>query len=174
MPMMTSVILVLVLLAGLLLWQGGRLAGATGLPAGQIVSADTGAWARVARPLVSRQLRLTGTPDYLVRSGDDFIPVEVKSAPAPAAGAHPGHVFQLAAYCALVAEAYGRRPRYGLLKYADQVLRIDYTPALERELHALLAALRADLAAADVARSHAVPARCAACGQRAACDQRLN
>jgi CRISPR-associated exonuclease Cas4 len=157
----------------LLLIFSRRLRGATGLPAGEVVYSDTGAWGRVERPLFSARLQLTGKPDYLVRDGGEILPVEVKSRPAPAEGAHLGHVYQLAAYCALVAEAYGRRPRYGLIKYADKLLRIEFTPALEHELLALLAAMRADAEADSVDRSHSVPARCSTCGLREACDERL-
>jgi CRISPR-associated exonuclease Cas4 len=101
------------------------------------------------------------------------VPVEVKSTRAPAGGPHASHTFQLAAYCALVAEAYGRRPGYGLIKYADQTLAVPYTPALEAELEALLDAIRADREAEDVPRSHDQPARCRACGFRAVCSDSL-
>ncbi|MBP7691470.1 MAG: CRISPR-associated protein Cas4 [Anaerolineales bacterium] len=170
---MTAGILALLVLAVLFLLLSGRLRQTAGLPAGEVVSTDTGAWGRVDRPLVSERLQLTGKPDYLVRAGAELIPVEVKSGRAPAAGAYPGHVYQLAAYCALVTETYGRRPRYGLIKYADQTRRIEYSPALERDLLAVLAAMRAAGDAEDVARSHASAGRCAACGLRAECDQRL-
>lgn len=170
---MPAGILLLLVVAALLFLLGGRLRGASGLPAGQVVYADTGAWGRPERPLFSARLQLTGKPDYLVRTEAEIVPVEVKSGRAPAAGAHPGHVLQLAAYCALVAEAYGQRPSHGLIKYADKLWRVPYTPALEQELLRVLADMRAAAEAEDVERSHAVPARCAACGLREACDERL-
>jgi CRISPR-associated exonuclease Cas4 len=101
------------------------------------------------------------------------VPVEVKSMPAPAGGPHAAHTFQLAAYCALVAEAYDRRPSYGLIKYADQTLAVPFTRDLEAELLALLEAIRADREAADVPRSHEQAARCRACGFRAVCTESL-
>jgi CRISPR-associated exonuclease Cas4 len=82
-------------------------------------------------------------------------------------------VYQLAAYCALTAEAYGRRPAYGLIKYADKILRVGFTPALEAELLELLDQMRADAEAGDVARSHSSPARCRACGFREVCEESL-
>src|SRR5713226_2070383 len=150
----------LVLLAlALLVWLLSRLArGRTGLPPGVVVYSDTGGWSRVERPLFSAALQLTGKPDYLVRHGAALIPVEVKSGQAPPGGPHPGHTYQLAAYCALVAEAYGRRPAYGLIQYADQTLAVNYTREMETELHALLAEMRGDAEAGDVARSHDSPA----------------
>jgi CRISPR-associated exonuclease Cas4 len=156
-------------------WRLARRARrATGLPAGRVVYSDTGGWARPERALFSKALLLTGKPDYLVEERGAHVPVEVKSGRSPADGPHAGHVYQLAAYCALVTETYGRRPGYGLIRYADQTLRVDYTPALEAELRRLLDAMRADDGASDVARSHASPARCRACGFRDQCEQALN
>jgi CRISPR-associated exonuclease Cas4 len=165
---------IILLLLALAIWLlAGRAQRASGLPRGVVVYTDTGGWDRNEQPLYSAHLGLNGKPDYLVRQGGTVVPVEVKSMAAPPAGPHAGHVFQLAAYCALVAETTGRRPPFGLLRYADQTLRVDYTPALERELHALLREMRAARTAADVGRSHAVPARCRACGFAAVCGQAL-
>jgi CRISPR-associated exonuclease Cas4 len=162
------------LILALLLWLIARRARrASGLPAGVVVYSDTGGWSRPEKSLFSARLQLTGKPDYLVRQREGMIPVEVKSMAAPPGGPHAAHVFQLAAYCALVAEAFAHRPPYGLIKYADQTLAVDYTPALEAELLALLDAVRADRAAPDVPRSHDSPARCRACGFREVCDESL-
>jgi CRISPR/Cas system-associated exonuclease Cas4 (RecB family) len=60
-----------------------------------------------------------------------------------------------------------------LIRYADHVLEVPYTPALEAELHTLLAGMRQDREADSVGRSHAVVARCRACGLRPVCDERL-
>jgi CRISPR-associated exonuclease Cas4 len=165
---------IILLILAILLWFIARRARrATGLPAGVVVYTDSGGWARVEKPLFSANLQLTGKPDYLVRQGSAVIPVEVKSGPAPADGPRLGHVYQLAAYCALVEDAYGHRPDYGLIQYADQTLSVDYTPALEAELLELLDDMRAEAEADDSARSHDSPARCSACGFRDVCDEAL-
>lgn len=164
------------LLLGLafLLWLlAGRARRATGLPTGEVVYTDTRAWTPVAKPFYSAHLGLTGKPDYVVRVGDEVIPVEIKSGRTPPGGPHEAHIYQLAAYCVLVAEAYGRRPRYGLLQYADQTHTVLFTAQLEQRLLHLLTDLRADREADDVARSHRSPARCRGCGLRAVCDDRL-
>ena len=150
-----------------------RTRQATGLPAGRVVYTDTRGWGRVEKPLFSPRWQLTGKPDYLVQTGDGMVPVEVKSGRAPAEGAYPAHRYQLAAYCLLVAETYRSRPAYGLIQYADKTVAVDYTPDLEKELLETIGALRADFEADDVARSHASPARCRACGFRDVCDERL-
>jgi CRISPR-associated exonuclease Cas4 len=163
----------LILLALIFWFLSRRTREATGLPAGAVTYADTGGWGRAEKPLFSQRWQLTGKPDYLVRQAAGYVPVEVKSGRAPAGGPHASHIYQLAAYCALVTEAYGQRPAFGLVKYADQTLRVDYTPELEAELNDLLDAIRAAGAADDVARSHASPARCRACGFREQCRESL-
>jgi CRISPR-associated exonuclease Cas4 len=164
----------ILLILALLLWIfAQRTRQASGLPAGQVVYSDTGGWMRPEKPLFSAALQLTGTPDYLVRHGAAYIPVEVKSGRAPAEGPYASHVYQLAAYCALVAETYHRRPAYGLIKYADRTVAVDFTPTLEAELSDLLDEIRADSEADDVSRSHTSAARCRACGFREACEESL-
>jgi len=166
--------LALLLLALLLLYLARRTRAASGLPAGRVIYSDTGGWQRTEQPLYSARLQLTGKPDYLVaqRAGG-VLPVEVKSAAAPPGGPHAGHIYQLAAYCALVTEAYGRRPAKGLIKYADRTFEVPFTRELEAELHRLLGAMRADRAAADVPRSHDSPARCQGCGLQSVCGESL-
>jgi CRISPR-associated exonuclease Cas4 len=164
----------ILLALAVLVWLLARLARRhTGLPTGEVIYSDTGGWSRVERPLFSTALQLSGKPDYLVRQRGAIIPVEVKSGQTPPGGPHPGHRYQLAAYCALVTEAYGRRPEYGLIQYADRTLTVPYTRQLENELRALLDDMRADARTGDVARSHDSPARCRACGFFEVCDEAL-
>nr|HID14029.1 CRISPR-associated protein Cas4 [Anaerolineae bacterium] len=163
---------ILLALGLLLLWLAQRGRARSGLPQGRVVYTDTGGWGRLERPLFSRELLLTGKPDYLVADGADVIPVEVKSSRAPAQP-YPSHTLQLAAYCLLVEECYGRRPPYGIVKYADRAFEMDYTPELEEELLATLDSMRAALAAGDAPRSHNEPRRCRACGYRQYCEQCL-
>ncbi len=161
------------LLLGLALFLLGRRGRErSGMPEGEVVYSDT--WRRVERPLISRRLGLTGKPDYLVEEGDELAPVEVKSAAAPAGGPYEAHIYQLAAYCLLVAEHSSRRPRRGYLRYADRGYVVEFTRDLERRTLAVLAALRADLSAEEVHRSHNSPARCRGCGFREVCDEALS
>jgi len=142
----------------------------SGLPQGRLVYADTGRWSAVAKPYFSQRYRLTGKPDYLVDSDDGLVPVEVKHTAAPAGvQAYTSHIMQLAAYCLLVEEAHGEAPRYGLIRYDNATVQIDYTQALRSRLLKLLDELRASRGMDDVGRSHRDPARCRACGVRHAC-----
>ncbi len=60
------------------------------------------------------------------------------------------------------------------MRYADRGYVVDFTRDLERRTLAVLAALRADLAAEEVHRSHNSPARCRGCGFREVCDEALS
>jgi CRISPR-associated exonuclease Cas4 len=82
-------------------------------------------------------------------------------------------VLQLAAYCLLIEETYRQKPKYGIVKYADRMFAVDYTDALRDELLDVIAAIRADLARGAAERSHNEAARCAHCGYRHACAERL-
>ncbi|MFZ2360961.1 MAG: PD-(D/E)XK nuclease family protein [Anaerolineae bacterium] len=142
----------------------------SGLPQGRLVYADTGRWSAVAQPYFSQRHRLTGKPDYLVDSDEGLVPVEVKHTAAPAGGqAYASHVMQLAAYCLLVEEAHGEAPPYGLIRYTNATIQIDYTQTLRSRLLELLEELRASRGRDDVRRSHRDPARCRACGVQHAC-----
>ena len=173
MPAVFVWIAVLLLLLGLLaaLWARRRWASA-GLPRGRLVYSDTGAWQRPEAPLYSRRYRMTGRPDYLVRTGKTLVPVEVKSVVAPAEP-YDGHVLQLAAYCLLVEEEFGVRPPHGLLRYADATLEIPYDAALRRRLIQTLDAMRDARSAGSADRDHDSPQKCLRCGQRENCEQRL-
>ena len=169
---MTALFFVLLALGLLLLWLAQRGRTRSGLPQGRVIYSDTGGWGRLEQPLFSSEFLLTGKPDYLVMDGDDVIPVEVKSSPAPAQP-YPSHILQVAAYCLLVEACYRRRPPRGIIKYADRTFEVDYTGELEDELLATLDCMRADLADGNAPRSHDAAGRCRACGYRSRCDERL-
>ena len=80
-----------------------------GIPAGRVIYTDASQWGKVEKPLYDPVLRITGKPDYLVKVGDQVIPVEVKSRRAPRAP-HDSHIYQLATYCLLVKHEFGTRP----------------------------------------------------------------
>lgn len=162
----------LALLGAGLLFYTRRQQQATGLPTGEIIYADTGAWERCDRPLFSLRYRLAGKPDYLVRKHGQIEPVEVKPG-RQAAQPYEGDVLQLAVYCLLIEEEYGQRPRYGYLKYQQEVFRIAYTSGLRQQVISKLESMRRDSRASDVAPSHNEPQRCRRCGHRYVCDRRL-
>jgi CRISPR-associated exonuclease Cas4 len=153
---------------------GSRRRRATaGLRDGTVIYADTGTWIRQQEALYSPDLRLVGKPDYLVEeAGGMILPVELKSGRA-GARPHQGHVLQLAAYCLLVDDLFGRRPAYGILQYRDRAFAIDYTIELEEEVLDLLVEMRESLFEGELDRDHNDWGRCARCGLREHCYQRL-
>ncbi len=163
----------LILLA-LMLWLfSARLRKDSGLPDGEVVYSDTGAWQRNDRALFSKRHQLTGKPDYLIRDNDAIVPVEIKSGAAPARP-REGHVLQLAAYCLLVEEELGVKVPRGIIQYSDRQFVIQYTRELRSTLLRTLEHMRADAEAGDAARSHNQAGRCRTCGVREACDERLD
>jgi CRISPR-associated exonuclease Cas4 len=164
--------LVLFLAAILALWIANRQRRSAGLPPGRVVSADTGSWKHLEKPLYDAETHLTGRPDYVVEQNGLLIPVEVKSGFAPSEP-HDSHLFQLVAYCLLIERTSGKRPPYGLLHYRNRTFAIDYTPELEAELLELLDEIQAQQKRSQAARSHDDPARCRGCGFRKICDQKL-
>ncbi len=170
--LLIALALLLLLAAAYLLWRGSRERQASGLPRGRILYNDTGMWNRLEKPLYDAHLGLTGKPDYLVEQDGQLIPVEVKSGYAPAEP-HESHILQLAAYCLLVDRTYSKRPGYGIIKYRNRSFGVDYTPELENALIDLLQELRRQERRGEADRSHAQPGRCAKCGYRRICEQRL-
>jgi CRISPR-associated exonuclease Cas4 len=170
---MPFIALLLILIGVLVFWLGRRAQSDAGLPIGQVIYSDTRGWQSIEKPLFSRTQRLAGKPDYLVQQGHEIVPVEVKSAHAPGDGPRRSHVLQLAAYCLLVEETYRQKPKYGIVKYADRMFAVDYTDSLRAALLDVIAAMRTDLARGTAERSHDEAARCAHCGYRHACPERL-
>jgi CRISPR-associated exonuclease Cas4 len=169
---MLSVGLIILLAALLLFWFSSRQRKGAGLPGGRIIYTDTRAWEQVEKPLYEPQLGLTGKPDYLVEHDGKIIPVEVKTGRTPEAP-YDSHIFQLAAYCLLVHRTMGRRPPYGIIHYQGRDFAVDYTAELEAALLDVLADMRRDEWRGEAFRSHESPARCARCGFRQACDQKV-
>jgi CRISPR-associated exonuclease Cas4 len=166
-----------ILLLGVLLWRFGvRTRQATGLPAGEVVYTDTGAWEEVSKPLISRRYGLVGKPDYLVQVKQGaqmtLVPVEVKSRRRPAV-TPDSHVLQLATYCLLVEDVHKIRPAYGLLHYADATLKIPYTDEMRRTVLEIADAIRRARTAPDLHRDHNDPARCRGCGYAHGCGEAL-
>jgi CRISPR-associated exonuclease Cas4 len=175
MELVLVVIILVALAAALFLRRSGRAQKAdAGIPVdAQVVYSDTGAWERVEKPLFSRRYRLTGKPDYIVRDeAGGLVPIEVKpnrTAPEP----RLSDAMQLMAYGVLIEERFGERPEYGLLKYRDRVLRVEFSEELREEFLEVLAEMRAARRALNVPRSHDDPTICKYCGYRDECDEKL-
>lgn len=160
------------LVTAIWLWSRG-LQGEAGLPNGDVIYTDSGTWYRNGEPLFANYLHLVGKPDYLVEQPDGMIvPVELKSSRAPQEP-REGHLLQLAAYCLLVEENYGIRPDYGIIQYKDKAFAVDFDEDLEDELLEVLDEMRGAFLEEELDRDHNDWYKCAKCGVRSHCYQRL-
>ena len=169
---MIYVALLLFILALIFFRRSSTQRKEAGLPGGRIIYSDTRGWGKVEKPLFYTAMELAGKPDYLVRQNGKIIPVEVKSGRAPEAP-YDSHIYQLAAYCLLVEKTYHTRPPYGIIHYENRDFAVDYTRELEESLIDLLVEMKRDEHKKDIPRSHEQPGRCAKCGYRKVCEQRL-
>jgi CRISPR-associated exonuclease Cas4 len=167
----------LCLLAGLTLWQSSRqFEQAAGLPLAhaEVVYSDTGAWEEIARPLKSEVFWLVGKPDYVLRTTQGMIPVEVKPL-RRARQPYLSDVMQLAAYCLLIEDTSGIAPHYGLLRYAHQTFKIKWDNQLRDQLLQILDEMRelyqwpAMINAQMPTPQHDMTVRCRHCGFHYVC-----
>jgi CRISPR-associated exonuclease Cas4 len=157
-----------VALAGWLYFRRHR----TGLPPGAVVYTDVGKRHR-GRPLVSHRYRLTGRPDYLIRTANGIVPVELKSARCPQSGPRDGDIAQVLAYCVLVEDVLAVRVPHAIIQYADIQQTVAYGGAERENILSLVAEIREFRGYSDLHRSHSCQARCSACGYKAVCGENL-
>ena len=138
--------------------------------AGEVVYSDDGT---VDDVLVSHSHGLTGKPDYIRSEGEELIPVERKSRRISAPRAYEGEILQLAAYCLLVEERFGKPVHRGQLLYQNRSLEIAFDDRLRSRLLDAVAELKSAQGMSDVVRSHNSPSRCRGCGFRQTCRDSL-
>lgn len=160
------------IIATILFFAAATIRRKTGIPTGRVIYSDTKNWGKVEKPLYDPELRLTGKPDYLVRTGKQIVPVEVKSGRAPHEP-REWHVYQLAAYCLLVGHEHGTRPSYGILSYNNRTFAIDFTNRLEATVVETIQTMQRRTSQIQIDRSHHEQMRCLHCGYRSVCDQAL-
>jgi CRISPR-associated exonuclease Cas4 len=153
-----------------LVWAG-RLRSSTGVPGGNIVAEDTRTEEK-GKSLFSARYGLTGTPDYIVRTPQGLVPVEVKPG-RNESQPHDSHLLQVLAYCLLLEETEGKSPPYGLLRYSSDTFRVDYNAETRDYLLSVMDEVRESAVAQDVPRNHEQAQRCRACSYRSICDESL-
>jgi len=122
---------------------------------------------------VSRRHGLTGRPDAVLLAGDVHVPVEVKTGRTPR-GPLFSHILQIAAYCLLMEEEYGKPPPYGIIRYEHASHEIEYNEDLRTMVLGKMEEMRAAVArGGDVHRNHNRPGKCIGCSRREGCPERL-
>jgi CRISPR-associated exonuclease Cas4 len=171
-----QVLALLCLVFGMLLLLAAYRLSSTVRPTGHVDFVDGQQEAYIPHgPLISDKGALAGQPHGLLRllGEGQTVPVLVVDAPAPGNLPDPAHRFQMALFCHLIEQVYDQPVPYGVIRYADADLSVNWTPGLSDELFQLIDQMRADRARADVPRSHDDPARCRGCVVRASCSQAL-
>lgn len=127
-----------------------------------------GAFSDKGDVLFSPRLMLKGKPDRIIMENGYYIPVELKSRRRPSSP-YPGHILQLAAYCALVEEATGRRVPYGYIQYSSgEPFKILFDERLRAELVNTLNEMREALRTGNV-RPTRNRRKCRNCSMAHAC-----
>lgn len=105
------------------------------VPSGNVVYADSEHEA--GDVLRSSQIPLVGKPDYILERDGVHIPVEVKMGKTPR-DPYKNHIAQLFAYCFLLEEKYHKRPPYGIIRYPDREVPLEYAAGAENGLKAII------------------------------------
>ncbi|MEM3493487.1 MAG: CRISPR-associated protein Cas4 [Thermoplasmata archaeon] len=125
------------------------------------------------RPMETRDGKLSGTPDFILKTGEFLIPVEIKTGRVPQ-GPHFSHIMQLIAYCYIMEDVQGKAPPYGILRYGTTDFEVEYTPELknllERKIEEMRKALGGEI---EVHRNHNRPGKCRNCSRKEICPERL-
>ena len=125
--------------------------------------------------LKSEIYNLAGRPDYIIKKGDERIPVEVKTGRPPKAPFF-SHILQIGAYCLLSEETFGKKPINGQIRYGfdnspheiiwDSKLKNLVLEKLEEMNDILDGKLEAH-------RNHKRAGKCNSCSRRKNCPERL-
>ena len=78
-----------------------------------------------------------------------------------------------AAYCLLVEDVFRVSVPYGLVKYEDRTIRVEYTPSLRASMIALLDEIRTAKRNGECHINHNQPSKCRSCGFRSVCGEGL-
>jgi CRISPR-associated exonuclease Cas4 len=122
--------------------------------------------------LRSDRYGLSGRPDYIIRTGEGSVPVEVKTGRVPQ-GPHFSHILQVAAYCLILSDVEGRRPTYGILRYGDVEHEIEFDTDLEGLLLSKVDEMRGIIRSGEAHRNHERNGKCRSCSRRSICPERL-
>jgi len=125
-----------------------------------------------SKPLYSSVFFLAGKPDYILKTNDAVIPVEVKTGNYNQPQKH--HIMQLATYCQLVEERFGKRPAHGLLVYYDskKQFQIPFTNVMKRQLSETVEMMKqiSEKGWDDSAKNLIDTRKCGSCSMKSYCD----
>lgn len=136
------------------------------IPSGKITYQDL---SKPAKPFFSKRYRITGKPDYIIKNNNYFIPIELKSGACKEP--QKNHILQLAAYCQLLEENYGRFCPYGIIVFSDKSkFKIPFDPKIRFELESTIKNMRQIMKTGKISRNHNDLSRCKNCSVKQYCD----
>lgn len=106
------------------------------IPAGEVEYADSEN--TPGEILEAKNLPLVGKPDYILKKNGEYIPVEIKTGSTPTTP-YKNHIAQLFAYCLLVTDSFEKRPSFGIIRYPDKEVPLQYTESAETGVKQLVA-----------------------------------
>ena len=139
------------------------------IPNGKITYQDL---SKPAKSFFSKRYRITGKPDYIIKNKNFYIPIELKTGNSKEP--QKNHILQLAAYCQLLEENYGRFCPYGVIVYSDKLkFKIPFDPKIRFELESNVKNMRQILKTGKIHRNHNDLSRCKNCSVKQYCDFKL-
>ena len=125
--------------------------------------------------LKSAKYNLAGRPDYLIKDGEQRIPVEVKTGRRPKAPFF-SHVLQIGAYCLLSEETFSVKPSHGQIRYGfenephEVKWDSDLKALVNEKLEEMNDILKGKM---EAHRNHKRVGKCNSCSRRKGCPERL-
>ena len=140
------------------------------IPEGKITYSDLN---KPAKAFFSKKYMLTGKPDYIIKSKNKLVPVEVKTGKNNQP--KKNHIYQLAAYCHLLEENYGGFIPYGILIYNKSAqYKIPFDPKMRYELENTIQKMRQQMITGNITLNHNSYQKCINCSMREYCNSKLN
>jgi CRISPR-associated exonuclease Cas4 len=125
-----------------------------------------------AKPLFSKKYMIAGKPDYIIKNGNHYIPVEFKT--GKYSTPLQNHVLQLAAYCQLIEENYNDFVSFGILVYnQDSEFKIPFNPKARYDLESTIKKMRYSMRTGNISLNHDNAHRCKNCSMKKHCDKKI-
>ena len=121
-------LLLAAVLAFFLGWAARRRARSLkipGLPPGEVVY--SGVTLGLGKVIEAPRYGIRGSPDYVLRCGEEYIPVEVKSSKTPRR-IYESDRMQTVAYAVLVEAKFGKMPKRAFLRYPQKTFLVKIGP----------------------------------------------
>ncbi|MCL5963439.1 MAG: Dna2/Cas4 domain-containing protein [Candidatus Thermoplasmatota archaeon] len=122
--------------------------------------------------MVGKKYPVSGRPDYVVYNDNKYIPVEIKTGRTPR-GPLYSHIAQLIVYCMLIEDIYNIKPDYGIIKYPEKSIPIQYTDAWRDRILQSVSTMDNIKKSGVTHRNHRNINKCRYCSRNSICPEKL-